>query len=1212
MSRTATTVAVFTILASLHAQDTAIDRTADAILESLIPREDAPFAGMFRLIDAAEKVRTTELGSYLLSLADGKLGSPGDTREVLHRLDRFSRHGITGETAHEIDIIRRRALQLLGRHDDLAASHVFDGYASRATVIGPFGDDGDNYTGVVFPPENEFPGPETTLAGRFGPVRSRRSDRPWSLFRIHLRQPLRNRAGCFYALHQVVADRDTACYLRLFVSGSYTLFVNGEKLETFDTALDDTSAPHFIPAVLRKGHNHVLLKTCTNRTTWFGLRYTDVRGFPLRSIREFDDAPQVTPHAAHEPSLKPPARWIRAAAILEGAAAKRKGDARARLLLAAAAATDSSRENYRLVDAVMRQTPAAPRLRLALAQMLHSVRYLPDAYRRDRSRTLIEGLGDTLGDHYAVFGHRLSHLADEDKKEEAIRLLRARIAAGKAGPGSYQRLSTLYSQLGFWAEFRRHQNEWIKAIPWDARPVMSSIGFRVSSRDFRGALRLARSVVSRLPGHRAALTQLYNRAAEMGDEATARKALAAMYPRKSVETVSYLRTAAELERRLGREKAYLDLQEKVAAHPHASLATIRAATDKLFLGGRTEVANKLAARVLAEDPADVAMRRRLWRTSGRDEFPDMAPFRVDVAPLLAKFKPKARERGASSSLLLDHMIVQVFPDGSSVQEVHTLRRINDLQGVERFENARDAAAADEVVLLRTIGVDGKSYVPNRVDDGFAMPRIAPGAFIEAVYRSYELSPMPNPRRITSFYFQNRDAPFLRSEIVLILPKGHKSTIRTRHLPGEPKITRLADGKTAHVYGVRDMPRLPTEYYLPPIEDLVPMLACGEDGSHAGTARRYRAGAHSAVFVTPPIQRQAETLIAGKATDAEKAQAIHQFVHSEIVQARSSSFPTTVLLNKKGPRFWLELALLSAAKVPYRHGLCASRRKARRGQPEPFYAGTTPYSLSCARVEPKGGEAYWLFMNAPRYYPTGAIPAERFDAEAVLFDPMETLQIPAGRVRDGSGLRGKGALVLNADGSATMSVEVTIRGVVGYRIAEAMRNEVANRKKRFMRDFLGSVMRGWTLDDKFEFVGLDRHKPVTVRGTMRKRQALEPAGDDFLLRLPMRRYQLLAGFGGRAGRQLPMQLTDELSMAWQVTVDPGETYEIVELPNGIESRKLLMDYTLTYERDTENAKVTRDFMQSAGRIEAKDFDTWRQLLKSLDEAEAVSMKLHRRK
>ena len=101
--------------------------------------------------------------------------------------------------------------------------------------------------------------------------------------------------------------------------------------------------------------------------------------------------------------------------------------------------------------------------------------------------------------------------------------------------------------------------------------------------------------------------------------------------------------------------------------------------------------------------------------------------------MVAAFQPTERETGASSTLLLDRMVVAFRPDGSYVREVHQVRRLNDQAGVAAHEEARAAADADEVIRLRTILPDGTSVVPKRVAGSFAMPRLAPGAFVEELW-----------------------------------------------------------------------------------------------------------------------------------------------------------------------------------------------------------------------------------------------------------------------------------------------------------------------------------------------------------------------------------------------------------------------------------------------------------------------------------------------
>ena len=89
----------------------------------------------------------------------------------------------------------------------------------------------------------------------------------------------------------------------------------------------------------------------------------------------------------------------------------------------------------------------------------------------------------------------------------------------------------------------------------------------------------------------------------------------------------------------------------------------------------------------------------------------------------------------------------------------------------------------------------------------------------------------------------------------------------------------------------DSPRLPTETSVPPIADLVPVLAYGQDGSTAAAARALRRSAHRRCILTPLIRRQATALVRGKSTDLDKALAIHAFVPEKIVAAVGSGHPT---------------------------------------------------------------------------------------------------------------------------------------------------------------------------------------------------------------------------------------------------------------------------------------------------------------------------------
>lgn len=84
------------------------------------------------------------------------------------------------------------------------------------------------------------------------------------------------------------------------------------------------------------------------------------------------------------------------------------------------------------------------------------------------------------------------------------------------------------------------------------------------------------------------------------------------------------------------------------------------------------------------------------------------------------------------------------------------------------------------------------------------------------------------------------------------------------------------------------------------------------------------------------------------------------------------------------------------------------------------------------------------------------------------------------------------------------------------------------------------------------------------------------------------------------------------MYWRVTVDPGAAFEVVETPTDTRTNKMLIDYTLSYDRSAGKTTITRDFLQRAGRVEPEQFDEWRALLKTLDDAESRNLRLRRKK
>src|SRR5204863_210358 len=192
------------------------------------------------------------------------------------------------------------------------------------------------------------------------------------------------------------------------------------------------------------------------------------------------------------------------------------------------------------------------------------------------------------------------------------------------------------------------------------------------------------------------------------------------------------------------------------------------------------------------------------------------------------------------------LIDRIHPDPGS-RAAPGLRRAQALAAVAArtgdpaaLRNASDAAAADELLLLRTVGADGATYVPVRVQNGFTMPHLEPGAFVEWRYRRFGRSPGAGPLQLEEFVFASLQEPLHLTELVLLLPPQPRGELRARNLPAKAKEQPLADGRRALVLTASNVARPPEEGSPPTAEELLPSAAWGEDAPPWPLLRQTRA------------------------------------------------------------------------------------------------------------------------------------------------------------------------------------------------------------------------------------------------------------------------------------------------------------------------------------------------------------------------------------
>lgn len=1215
-TRTANTscLAMLLALGTLPAQDP-LRELATAYLAAQTPAQADADALALRLLAAAQG-HGRSAAAWLALRACRELIA--DVREPQRVADaaqaltqRSDLHGLVGAGSLWLQTLAmsrmgqpQRAIELLGSMTNVR----------RGLVFGPFGDEGDHYLGRVFPPELNLD--VAPVRGRYGMVTPRVVDLVVTPNSLHfpLVDPATGHQGCFYFLHQPRVEQPTAAYLELDLSGSLEVFVNGQRVHREDGYARQAGTLGWVPIGLRRGANHVLVKTALNPMDAMSVRYVDGAGRAIK-ISEPSDPARIEPLAA-EPDPTPPGPFVTPLAAADRAARDAKGDDAALYRLFAGLAANMTYYPTLALEhllAVEAAPPSDVQQRLALARGLGDATLLPEEQRQSRSRKVLDSVAAETKEHAWAIEQRAKNLADEDKYEAAIRMLQAEVDGGRALTSAAVRLHAYYGKLEFRAQAARLRAAWLAKHPENLPLALAEAEARQRDGDTPGAKAVLLAARKSAGCEPQLCARLMNLATETGDLALLRAAHAERFAGE-VDQPGAQRALAEALTRMGNTELARAAWQKLAADPRADHEqTARAG--RALLAIDAEAAKKVLQSTLAKDPSQHALRKLLGRLAGgSDDYPSLAPFRRDAAALIAEFKPSDSERGAPATMLLDQMLIEVYADGSAVEEVHQVRRINDQSGVEKYQQAEGASRAAEVVVLHTIGKDGKRYVPNRVSGEFAMPRLAPGAFVEERWRRLKDAPGAEPWRSADFHFQSQDEPFRISELVVILPAQHPGSFRMRNFTGAPEVRKLDDGRTAHVFVQRDVPRLTPEKLAPPTEEIVPLVTYGTDRNPLAAARQEQDYFDYRTRTSSLVQAKAAELCQGLESDLAKLRAIHAFVHGEIPSATrgGASDPTAVLLRKQGERFWLAVALLDAAQVPHTRGTCARTIPALQDEAEPLFFGEQTYGLDCVRVSPRDGAPVWLFQDDPRYWPLGRLPAERMGAPAILFegDELRASHVPHGDPAGETGLAVHGQAKLDGDGTFTLQLDGMLRGHDGFGAADQLRQLDDNTRKMAARQFASQVLKGFT-PKSVELLVKETDQPLRLRGEFTKKRALSDAGEAALLELPLERRGWLAMLGDRGERKQPLAVTALLSGSWEVAIDVNETHRLAELPADVTVRHALLDYSQSYRLDAGKLLVRREFLLRPGRLAANQFGEWLNLLRRLDLAEETKLRLLKR-
>lgn len=1180
-----------------------LDAAARAVVSAMAPERDDPDAVVARLVDAATATGGP-LGALLLREAIVRTDSLQSPASLLARLAAEPQPALRRHMAH----LRLRLQAAAGVTGDL--TDPWAGDASSLLVVGPFGDHGNHFQHVPFPPELRFPQQGEQLAGRGRTVSPRVIEREPLQPRIVLTDPVQPLAGCWYALHRVRCEVPVAGFAEVECAGAFELFVNGRKLATVDPTLTPGSHARHVALRLQAGENHVVLKTCTAGSHAIALRYTGPDGDALGGITEVPAATERSPHA--EPETAP-------ATTRQDGFDQLSAGARASTWVLAAASAIAQRQDRTddlldLLDQAMQAEVREPQAALVLAAVLRSASDLPEEQRRSRAQQLEElAIGQLPAHHHAALRARITQLDEGDQREQALRLLRKQAEDGHAGPATFSSWHAMVRRLRFAAEELPLLEAWARACPGDPRPRGMMANTLAAAGNARGAIDQLRAALAARPDHEPAAQSLFQMALDVQDRELAQQALEAWFPanRHPGRTpLARLQARAALERRTGDEQAMRSALDALAASPEADADTQRRIGERMLQLGDAQAALAAFNRSLALRGDQFDLREITAGVAGGAEpFAHFARFRRDGLAAAQAHVASDRDESAPTTAVVDQMIVEVLADGSTVQEVHQVRRVNDLAGVEAVKDAGAAAAAGELLLLRTIAKDGTTATPVRVGEGYSMTRLEPGAFVEFRYRNFERSPGPDPLQATNFLFRSGDEPYVVSELVLVLGPGAPGELRQRGFEAPDEELELDGGRRALVFRKSDVARLPNERATPPTEELVPVVAWGQDGTVAVTARQAHWGLLRATRPTPQVERRTAELLTGVEGDAARALALNAYCQRE-VRDGSSSGPTETVLRGQGDRFSLFVAMLRAAGVPFRVAAVEDERAELGAGDASLFHQDGAFDVPAVVVTNAGAEPTWFFADAPRHYPAGWVPGGRAGARALLCDEagFELVRVPVVAETWSQAFAARGKAVIGARGNVTLDVEVRFEGIAGYGIADALREQTAEDRKQICRQIGQQLLPGWQLS-LAEATDLEPPgKPVVLRFRASRRALQQAADGKALLQLPLPRGNYVPSFGDRSERTLPMRLPAELHTRWELDLVPGDGFELAAVPAPVVVSEGSLDYALVVRASGNGLRIERTFSLRPTTILPQRFGDWMRALAAADRADETVIEL----
>ncbi len=704
----------------------------------------------------------------------------------------------------------------------------------------------------------------------------------------------------------------------------------------------------------------------------------------------------------------------------------------------------------------------APLVLLQRASVALGDPLLPDDVRGDDGRRFLGLAHERDHELWAPVTQLATLAAKNGRVKEAIGALREAAAHWPEPPAIGFALIQLLRDKGRAAEAEREVTRLRELVPDACAPMASQLEALRSRQRHAEAAKIAEQL-SGCDAQSNARYTLYLSQRNYDAAQKEQERLMSLQPPE--DRFSWLLAGIALAKNRGDDAA---LEAKIAElrslHPRAYSGAIEQ-LDSLLAKGQEPQALAALQSALRAEPAAMAGLYRLAPILGGQHV--LAAYRKDGRKAIEAFEAAGRSYDGPEVLVLDYMAARVFEDGSSLELVHTVQKVQSDESVNRLAEVEVPEGA-QVLTLRAWKPDGRKLEADAIagKDSVSLPNVASGDYIEFEYlqANAPADGFPHGYLGERFYFKSFEIPFHHSHMVMILPKDMPYRVDPRG--PAPKLEEKLDGDLRVLtWQVDQSLPLVAEPGSVSAREFIPSIRLGVNATWPAMIDSLRDALIDRDLYDPYYASLARQIV-GEAAPNDyrlRAERLYNWVLANVENNNDVFSQAALMLRAKaGNRARVLHYLLTLAGVPSKLGLA---RNVAGDVTESEMADADTYDHLLVRVDVGQvghTQQLWLF-TVERWAPFGFMPPTLRGQVALLLEPG------APRVKVSDGLLGDDSrkfdlkVTLHADGSAHIDALESLHGseAVSWR-SQLEQIPAAELHRRFEQDYVSRLFPGATL------------------------------------------------------------------------------------------------------------------------------------------------------